>query len=546
MSRRLWQPDTLRAPLDEALDDEMRSLDLRLAGAWRILGAVGVIGGILVWKLLGFIEGPAVSALSAVGVVWFTAQLAWIRSAAGTPNAALPIRVGMYVETIIPSAFLVALALTRGPVDALGSYVPPMLYGCLIVAGIARLRPTSTIFFGLTNAVAFLLIYFGYLRAHVTAEDARRAFTSPGMQVTRAMSFAAGGALAFVVTQALRRAIGRAERNVRSHDLFGKYRLGPKIGAGGMGVVHQAVYCPEGGFERVVAVKLLHPHLADQAKFIAAFREEAELSARLVHPNIVQVMDFGRIGDSYFLAMEFVEGLTLGGLMKRIQRSKRPMDVDVAVWIALELLAGLSHSHAVARDGDGATLHVVHRDLCPANILVSASGEVKISDFGVAKALRDATFSETKTIAGHLGYMAPEQVNAQPIDERCDLFAVGIMLWELLTNESLFRRGSEGLTMMALLHHDVPAVASRRDGLSELWDGFFATALAPHRADRFESAADMGAALRRVHAVVAGHDALKDLVAWARTSSEEDLPEDTVVETVETALSPAAGPRGVG
>lgn len=504
----------LRAPLDEALGDEIRVLDVQIVRTWQLLAVSGFFGGFLVWWALDYTEGPAVSALSAVGFVWFSIQLAWLKRTPGRT----PVVVGAVVESITPSAFLIAIGALRGPLDALGNYIPPLLFGAVMVACMARLRPRTTLFLGTTNAIFSLSVYFFYLRGLMSEAERNLPLLSPGMQIVRAIGFASGGVLAYLVTDALRRAIGRAERSVRATDLFGKYRLLGKIGAGGMGTVHRAVYCPEGGFERDVAVKLLHAHLADQHEFIMAFREEAELSARLAHPNIVQVLDFGRNGRAYFLAMEYVEGVTLGALTRRLAKVRRPVAVDVVAWIGQELLLGLAHSHGGARDAEGRKLHVVHRDLCPSNILVSTSGEVKISDFGVAKALRDATFSETKTIAGHPGYMAPEQVKALPIDERCDLFALGVVLWELLALEPLFRRGSEGLTAVAVLENKVSPISKKRRDLDEEWDRFFARALAPLPEDRFASAAEMSAALARLQTTSRAtyEEEVGELARWAR------------------------------
>lgn len=527
------QQSALRGPLHEALGDEIRTLDLRIAEAFQILSLGGIVGGLLVYFVLHFDEGPAVAALSAFGLAWFTAHRAWLaRSKSETP-----IRVGMVIEALTPPVFLMAIAHARSAGDALGSYVPPMLFAGVMVAAIARLRTETTVFVGTFNAVAFLGIYFIYLRDILTPEEASRPLLSTGMQVVRALSFGLAGLLGALVTQALRRAIGRAERSVRSHDLFGKYRLEERIGAGGMGAVHRAVYCPEGGFQRVVAVKLLHPHLADKPEFISAFREEAELSARLVHPNIVQVLDFGRYGSAYFLAMEYVEGVTLGALIKRLSIARKPLDAAIAAWIGQQLLDGLEFSHEVARDGDGGRLHVVHRDLCPSNVLVSASGEVKISDFGIAKALGDATFSETKTVAGHAGYMAPEQVRAEPLDERCDLFAVGVILWELLAVESLFRRGTDGLTAIAVLNHEVPSIGSRRPELGAAWDDFFTKALAGHPSDRFLSAGEMSAALAKLcDPTIPKHDDVASLVAWVRSLEGEAPVAEPTALTLPTEL----------
>ncbi len=524
----------VRAPLDEALHEEIRSLDLRIAQAYQLLSIGGIGGGLLVYFVLGFSEGPAVAGLSFIGLVFFTVQHLWLQG----KSASLALRVGMVVEAFTPPIFLIAIAKYRSAGDALGSYVPPMLFAAVIVAAIARLRSETTIFVGVVNAVAFLILYYGFIQGMLTPEEASRPLLSPGMQVVRALSFGLSGCLGFLVTRALRRAIGRAERTVRSHDLFGKYRVEEKIAAGGMGTVHRAVYCPEGGFERTVAVKLLHPHLADKPEFIRAFREEAEISARLVHPNIVQVLDFGRFGVAYFFAMEYVEGTTLSVLERRLLATKRPVDVDLGAWIGQELLAGLAYSHEVARDREGGRLHVVHRDLCPSNVLISASGEVKISDFGIAKALRDATFSETKTVAGHAGYMAPEQVRAEPLDERCDLFAVGVILWELLAGEPLFRRGTDGLTAMAVLNHEVPPISAKRPGLDPEWDAFFERALAAAPVNRFASAGEMSAALAKLSDPSRPrHDELASLVAWVRSVEEESpLPDPTVRHTQPTEV----------
>ncbi len=525
----------LRGPLNEALGDEIRGLDVRMAQAFQILSAGGIAGGLLVWFLLGFEEGPAVAGLSTIGLVLFSLQHAWLTRT----DAQAPVKLGLFVETITPPIFLVAIAHFRSAADALGSYVPPMLFAGVMVAGIARLRSQTTIVVGAVNGVLFLAIYFFYLKALLTPAEAAQPLLSTGMQIVRALSFVLAGLLAALVTQALRRAFGRAERNVRSHDLFGKYRIEERIGAGGMGVVHRAVYCPEGGFERTVAIKLLHGHLADKQEFISAFREEAELSARLVHANIVQVLDFGRFDGAYFLAMEHVEGVTLGALVKRLSVARRPLDTPVAAWVAQQLLDGLTFSHEVARDGEGSRLHVVHRDLCPSNVLVSSSGEIKISDFGIAKALRDATFSETKTIAGHAGYMAPEQVRAEPLDERCDLFAVGVILWELLAVESLFRRGTDGLTAMAVLYHDVPAITAKRPDLPAAWDTFFDKALASIPSERFQSAGEMSAALARLSdPALPRHDDVAALVAWVKTLDEEGPVVEEPVHTAPTEVEP--------
>ncbi|MBL9022022.1 MAG: serine/threonine protein kinase [Myxococcales bacterium] len=481
----------LRAPLDEALGDQLRELDVALARAYQILAVAGMFGGALVGYVLALPQGYAMVGLSALGLAWFRVQERWLPG----PRGALAQRIGVAFEAAMPPIFLVAVGLTQGAEYALGSFVSPMLYACVLLASTARLRPVAPLVIGASSGVAFLAIYFLWLRGALSPESTELPLFRPPMQISRSIAFLTGGALAFLVTKALRRAIGRAERKVRADDLFGKYRLGVRIGAGGMGAVHEAIYCPEGGFERRVAIKLLHPHLADQKSFVVAFRAEAELSARLVHPNIVQTLDFGRAGDAYFLVLEHVRGLTMAAWMRRLATRKIKLRPDVVAWIGEEILAGLEYAHAGARDTNGQPLRIVHRDLCPANVLLSINGDVKVSDFGVAKALGDASLVEATSIAGHAGYMAPEQLAAEPLDERCDLFAAGVVLWELFAGEPLFRRGSEAATLLAVVEASPRSIRSIRPDLAEGWDGFFSTALARHRAERFGSAAEMRAAL---------------------------------------------------
>lgn len=534
--------NALRAPLDRALGAEIHELDLGVARLWQILAAIGIVGGLFVDWALAFDEGKSISVLSVVGFVWFTIEREWLNRA----SAKLAVQLGTFVESITPTAFLLAIAETRSSADALGSYVPPLLFAAITIAAIARLRTLTVVFFGCVNGALFLVFYFWKLQPMLSPEEALRPLLSPGMQVVRASSFVGSGGLAYLITRALRRAIGRAERNVRSNDLFGKYRLEEKIGAGGMGTVHRAIYCPEGGFERTVAVKLLHPHLADKPEFISAFREEAELSARLVHPNIIQVLDFGRFGDSYFLAMEYVEGLTLSVLMKRAARAKKRLDADDVAWLARELLLGLAFSHEGARDAEGRRLHVIHRDLCPANVLVSSSGELRISDFGIAKALRDATFSETKTVAGHAGYMAPEQIRADPLDERCDLFAVGVILWECLSGKPLFRRGTEGLSALAILNHEVPPLSGVSAEVATTWDPVLRRALAAEPSSRFQTAAEMAAAIAATRETnEPRHEHFATLVAWARSTPDSATVEEAVTAATEVVTrAPTFGASG--
>jgi serine/threonine-protein kinase len=391
--------------------------------------------------------------------------------------------------------FLAILTRSEGSAYALGSWVPPLLFAGIVIVSTVRLRPIEPMILGVSGGLAFVVLYFAWLRGLLPPDVAMLKLYSTQVQVSRGVSLATGGILAMMVSITLRGAIGRADTTARERELFGKYRLGKHVASGGMGSVFEAVYCPEGGFERPVAIKRIHPHLAREESFVTFFRNEAELSARLVHPNIVQVLDFGAVDGTYFLAMELVEGLTLRSLLKRMWSAGMSVSPPVAAYVTREILSGLAYSHHGARAADGSLLKVVHRDLCPANILLSKNGEVKISDFGVARALRDADSTHTRTVAGHAGYMAPEQALAQPFDERCDLFAVGVMLWELLCGRPLFQRGAEGPTLVAVLSAEIERPSSVRAELAASWDAVVAQAVERDQDARFPSAQAMSSAI---------------------------------------------------
>ncbi len=484
--------EAIRKPLGEALDSEVERLDVLLARLWCALAGVGVIFGLVFSLVVPGTLGISASAASGVLLCWFIVYSTLLqRRRGGRPLLV----VGAMVEGAGPWVFLLVAARSQGAAYAMGSWLPPMVYAALVVAATARLRPLVPLVLGASTAVLYPLLYFVYLRGELSPHEATLPLYQPALQISRALSLALGGVFASFIALALRRAIGKAERAVRAQDLFGKYRIGERIAAGGMGSVHKAVYCPEGGFVRPVAVKLLHPHLAEEPAFLSGFRNEAELCARLVHPNIVQVLDFGRTESAYFLAMEYVDGLTLLSFMRRLWAAERAVPSALAAWMGREILAGLAYSHEGALDPEGHKLRVVHRDLCPHNVLVSRGGEVKISDFGIARALRDAQSSQTRTVAGHLGYMAPEQAQAAAIDERSDIFAVGVMLWELLAGRTLFYRGSEAPTLIALLSTEVPKISEHRPDVPSAWDAILLRAAARDPGARFASAAELARAL---------------------------------------------------
>ncbi len=217
-----------------------------------------------------------------------------------------------------------------------------------------------------------------------------------------------------------------------SAEIFGRYLLGPRLGSGGMGIVHAATWIGPEGVARQVCVKRVRAGAAAQAARVRLFVNEARLSLSLSHGNVVQTLDFGRVGDEYFLALELVDGTDLGTVLAAERTAGAGVPPEVAAHVAEAVAAGLAHAHAKG---------VVHRDVKPGNVLLSRSGEVKIADFGVAALVGD------RALRGTAGYMAPEQAAGEPADERSDLFAVGLILHEMLTGHAAYGGGDEAAVL---------------------------------------------------------------------------------------------------
>jgi serine/threonine-protein kinase len=231
---------------------------------------------------------------------------------------------------------------------------------------------------------------------------------------------------------------------------FGSYRLMEKLGDGGMAMVYRAVVQGPEGFERPVVIKRVLPELSRDQRFVDMFLSEAKLCAQLHHPSIVQVHALGEVGGEYFLAMEYVDGIDLATALKRAHELGKPMSLGVACYIASELASALSYAHGLA-DGNGRPLEIVHRDVNPSNLMLTKQGSVKLLDFGIARAAAHARVrsekTRTGTLKGKISYMAPEQAEGLVVDRRADLFALGIVLYECLTLDRLFRGEDEFETL---------------------------------------------------------------------------------------------------
>ena len=216
------------------------------------------------------------------------------------------------------------------------------------------------------------------------------------------------------------------------------YEIIARLKAGGMATLFLARRVGAAGFSRHVAIKVVHPHLAEDQGFIRMFIDEALLSARIQHPNVVHVEELGEDQGTYFLAMEYVHGSALSTLLGSLAKLDRRLSPDLAVWIAMRLADGLHAAHELKSD-EGQPLGVVHRDVSPQNVILSMSGNVKLIDFGIAKAASStAKKTETGSLKGKLRYMSPEQAYGHDVDRRTDIYALGIVLWEMLTMHRLF------------------------------------------------------------------------------------------------------------
>jgi serine/threonine protein kinase len=277
--------------------------------------------------------------------------------------------------------------------------------------------------------------------------------------------------------------------------LLGPYELTEPIATGGMAEVYLARRAGPHGFEKVVAVKRILPQLAVDVDFVAMFIDEARVCARLAHPNIVQVFDFGEQDGELYMAMEYVGGTTAARLVRAAAGRGEDIPLEVSLHIVLSILRGLDYAHT-ARDGDGKPLAIVHRDVSPGNVLIDRSGAVKLTDFGIARAAEIERRTDAGQLKGKLGYMSPEQVVGKDLDARSDLFTVAIVLAELLMLRPMFAGSNEIDVLMRIRDADLK-VLDRSDVPEDLKAILF-RALARERSDRYVSAAAFMEALEGV------------------------------------------------
>ncbi|HEX3906286.1 MAG TPA: serine/threonine-protein kinase [Polyangia bacterium] len=276
---------------------------------------------------------------------------------------------------------------------------------------------------------------------------------------------------------------------------FGKYTLFELIGRGGMAEVYKGRIQGPGGFERTFVVKRILPHLSDDTTFIKMFVEEAKLSARLAHPNIVHIFELGAVEGEYFISMEYIRGHDLSETMRAIWKTMGPPRPEMVAYIGREACRGLSYAHGLT-DDQGKLLGMVHRDVSPSNVMLSYEGAVKLLDFGIAKALGDAPeITKSGTMKGKYAYMAPEQTEGDHVDNRSDIFACGIVLHEVLTGRRLFKGNNDVQTIERVRRCEVPPPSLQNPAVPPELDAIILKALQRNPANRWADAADMANAL---------------------------------------------------
>jgi serine/threonine protein kinase len=280
-------------------------------------------------------------------------------------------------------------------------------------------------------------------------------------------------------------------------DSFGPYQLVDRVAIGGMAEVFKAKRAGVAGFEKVVALKRILPHLSENNEFLDMFVDEAKMVAGLNHPNIVQIFDLGRIEKSYYIAMEYVHGRDLRTIMRRARDKGLRMPLDLSLRVVSQVCAALEYAHR-KKDERGQPMQIVHRDVSPQNILISFEGDVKLVDFGIAKAATKASNTDRGALRGKLLYMSPEQAWGRPIDRRSDVFSLGIVLYEMVTETKPFVGAGTEVSILELVRQCVITAAREiNPRVPEPLDRVIMKALAREPDERYQDAGEMQRGLER-------------------------------------------------
>src|SRR3954469_19094869 len=274
-----------------------------------------------------------------------------------------------------------------------------------------------------------------------------------------------------------------------------RYRITERVAAGGMAEVFRGVAESMQGFKKNIAIKRILPALTKNKKFVAMFLDEARLSLLLQHANIVQVFDIGHSDDTYFIVMEYVDGVDLKALMEWRRRINRRIPIAHTLYLVMEICKGLSYAHELQNPETGKPLGIVHRDISPPNVLISKQGEIKVVDFGLAKATSQIETTDPGVVKGKMSYLSPEAARGEEVDNRADIFAVGILLYEMLTGKRLFYGETDYQTVELVRNAKIPPIKPQNPQVEQELEDVVRKALAKRKEDRFQSATDIQDAL---------------------------------------------------
>lgn len=282
-----------------------------------------------------------------------------------------------------------------------------------------------------------------------------------------------------------------------SQQKLGQYQLLEKIAQGGMAQVYKAKTVDQAGFEKLVVIKRILPHIAEDPEYIEMLVDEAKIAVNFNHGNIAQIYDLGRVGDDYFIVMEYADGKTFSQIKKRLLSLDKQFPIDILLYCMIEVCHALSYIHN-KRDSSGRPLGVVHRDVSPQNVILTYAGTVKLIDFGVAKARYKEGQTEHGVLKGKFAYMSPEQSKAHGVDHRSDVFSMGTLLWEMVTGERLFKRKTNQETIKAIQKGKFEPASKLRKQLTRDFDKIIRKALQLKPKNRYQDASEMAFELEKL------------------------------------------------
>ncbi len=318
---------------------------------------------------------------------------------------------------------------------------------------------------------------------------------------------------------------------------YGPYLLLERVSVGGMAEVYKAKEYGVDGFERTVAVKRILPHVAEDDEFIAMFKDEAKIAVQLAHGNIAQIYNLGNENESFYIALEYIAGRDLRAIFQKGQQAGKPMPVPQVCYVIMKICEGLDYAHN-KKDKYQRPLSIIHRDVSPPNILVSYEGEVKLIDFGVAKAAGRASRTQAGILKGKFGYMSPEQVRGMPLDRRSDVFSVGVVLFETLTGTRLFQAETDFATLEKVRAVEVPRPTSLNPEIPKPLENIMYKALAREPETRYQSSIELHDELQAFMFAQGMFYSRKDLAGWMRVQYAREIELEKEKDKAQASLRP--------